>query len=355
MDEAHVVCESNLANMYWSATQQLVHHSVTGCIMRPGDMLGSGTISGPTQSSFGSMLELCWKGTREVTLGTEVRKFLRDGDTVIMKGWTDDKGGRVGFGVCAGQILPALQPGETIHPPAAMPLSGAERYTSFKLYGYWRSSSTWRVRIALQAKSIPYETIAVNLKQEEQKAPQYVERNPMAQVPTLEYTDTVTQKTVRLAQSVAIIEFLEEAFPTCPALLPMDPMDRAKAREMVEVINSGTQPLQNIIMVRRLEKLSEGKLNGVQFARENIEKGLRALEQLVLCRRESGGDGGPYALGGFAPSIVDACLVPQLYNGRLFEANLEDVCPTLIEIETVCLEHPWFRPSHPSAQPDAET
>ena len=101
MDEAHVVCESNLANMYWSATQQLVHHSVTGCIMRPGDMLGSGTISGPTQSSFGSMLELCWKGTREVTLGTEVRMFLRDGDTVIMKGWTDDKGGRVGFVACA--------------------------------------------------------------------------------------------------------------------------------------------------------------------------------------------------------------------------------------------------------------
>jgi hypothetical protein len=97
------------------ATQQLVHHSVTGCIMRPGDMLGSGTISGPEESSFGSMLELCWKGTKVVQVGEEERKFLRDGDTVIMKGWAEEvNGGRVGFGVCAGMILPALQEGEQV-------------------------------------------------------------------------------------------------------------------------------------------------------------------------------------------------------------------------------------------------
>lgn len=72
--------------MYWSMKQQLAHHTVSGCNMQAGDLLGSGTISGPTQDSFGSMLELCWKGTREVPLGDETRKFLRDGDTVVMTG-----------------------------------------------------------------------------------------------------------------------------------------------------------------------------------------------------------------------------------------------------------------------------
>ena len=75
-----------LQHMYWSMKQQLAHHTMTGCNLQPGDLLASGTISGPTQDSFGSMLELCWKGTREVPLGDETRKFLRDGDTVIMSG-----------------------------------------------------------------------------------------------------------------------------------------------------------------------------------------------------------------------------------------------------------------------------
>jgi fumarylacetoacetase len=356
MDHPEVVCESNLRNLYWNATQQLVHHSVTGCIMRPGDMLGSGTISGSTPSSFGSMLELCWKGTREVPLGDsgQVRKFLRDGDTVVMKGWADGKGGRVGFGVCAGKVLPSLQTGEKVEATVAIPLSGGDRYTDIKLYGYWKSSSTWRVRIALQAKSISYENIPVDLKQGAQNAQSHKEKNPMAQVPVLEYTDTVTQTTVHLAQSIAIVEFLEEAFPKRPALLPEDPVNRAKAREMVELINAGIQPLQNLPMVRRLEKMSEGKLDGPAWQREVIEKGLRALEDLVVLFKKSGGVGGPYALGGFAPSLVDACLVPQLYNARLFGVNLE-TCPTLVAIEQVCTKHPWFIPAHACVQPDAET
>jgi len=355
MEKPEVVSESNFANLYWNATQQLVHHSVTGCVMRPGDMLGSGTISGSEESSFGSMLELCWKGTREVPLGSsgEVRKFLRDGDTVIMKGWSSRDGGRVGFGVCSGKVLPALKEGERVEVPVSVPLSGEERYQNFKLYGYWKSSATWRVRIALQAKSIPYDVIPVNIKTGEQKALPYMEKNPMAQVPVLQYKDAVTKQTVYLSQSIAIVEFLEEAFPNRPALLPVDPEDRAVAREMVELINSGTQPLQNMPMVRRLESMSQGTIKGLDWGKQAIEKGLGALEVLVVDRHRGGG--GPFALGGFAPSLVDACLVPQLFNAEIFGVDVKDVCPLLASIGELCAKHPWFGPAHPSAQPDAET
>lgn len=103
------VCSSNYKYMYWSARQQLVHHSVTGCNMRPGDLLGSGTISGTEEHELGSMLELCWKGTREVKLGGsgEVRKFLKDGDDVVMTGYAQGVGYRVGFGECSGKVVPA--------------------------------------------------------------------------------------------------------------------------------------------------------------------------------------------------------------------------------------------------------
>mmetsp|Transcript_30679 Transcript_30679/g.64290 ORF Transcript_30679/g.64290 Transcript_30679/m.64290 type:complete len:646 (+) Transcript_30679:266-2203(+) len=110
------ICQSNLKHMYWSSVQQLVHHSVTGCPMNAGDLLASGTISGKERRNFGSMLELSWKGTREIVLdgdgngGGEVRKFLKDGDAVIMEGWCDGKEGlgRVGFGQCSGRVLPAV-------------------------------------------------------------------------------------------------------------------------------------------------------------------------------------------------------------------------------------------------------
>lgn len=108
-EEAGVVCKSNLKNMYWTAKQQLAHHTVTGCNIQPGDLMGSGTISGSEQESFGSMLELSWKGSREVSIGNgEVRKFLKDGDDVVMTGYAQGNGYRVGFGECTGTVLPAL-------------------------------------------------------------------------------------------------------------------------------------------------------------------------------------------------------------------------------------------------------
>jgi len=126
----HVITNSNFRYLYWNVKQQLVHHTVTGCNMRAGDLLGSGTISGPVRytsfacvvewyslcgcalqevGNFGSMLELSWKGSREVPLGDsgKVRKFLKDGDTVVVKGYCQGAGYRVGFGRASGKVLPA--------------------------------------------------------------------------------------------------------------------------------------------------------------------------------------------------------------------------------------------------------
>jgi len=106
--EAATVSKSNFKYMYWTMKQQLTHHTVTGCNTNPGDLMASGTISGPTDDELGSMLELCWKGTREVDLGHDTkRKFLADHDEVVLSGYCEGDGFRVGFGSCTGKILPA--------------------------------------------------------------------------------------------------------------------------------------------------------------------------------------------------------------------------------------------------------
>uniref|UniRef100_A0A4W5PGQ6 Fumarylacetoacetase n=1 Tax=Hucho hucho TaxID=62062 RepID=A0A4W5PGQ6_9TELE len=109
MKEAATICKSNFKYMYWTMKQQLAHHTVNGCNVRPGDLLASGTISGPDPDSFGSMLELSWKGSKTVDLGEgETRTFLKDGDEVTLTGYCEGSGFRLGFGPCAGIILPAL-------------------------------------------------------------------------------------------------------------------------------------------------------------------------------------------------------------------------------------------------------
>lgn len=109
MPKPATVCRSNFKFMYWTMKQQLTHHTVTGCNANPGDLMASGTISGETPDSYGSMLELCWKGTKTVDLGNgETRKFLKDGDDVIFTGYCEKDGVRIGFGSCTGQVLPAL-------------------------------------------------------------------------------------------------------------------------------------------------------------------------------------------------------------------------------------------------------
>jgi len=110
MDAPHTICRSNFKHLYWTMHQQLAHHTVTGCNVNAGDLLASGTISGPDKSSYGSMLELSWRGTEPLTLPSgEERTFIRDGDTVIMTGACQGEGYRVGFGDVSGRVLPARE------------------------------------------------------------------------------------------------------------------------------------------------------------------------------------------------------------------------------------------------------
>ena len=108
MPEPAVLCQTNFRNLYWSMAQQLAHHTVNGCDVRPGDLLASGTISGSSPNSYGSMLELCWRGERPLKMPNgEERKFIKDGDRITMKGFCQGNGFRVGFGSVTGKILPA--------------------------------------------------------------------------------------------------------------------------------------------------------------------------------------------------------------------------------------------------------
>ncbi|KAL9189962.1 hypothetical protein ACHAXT_009637 [Thalassiosira profunda] len=348
------ICQSNLRNMYWSSVQQLVHHSVTGCPMRPGDLLASGTISGKEHNSFGSMLELSWKGTREIPLkGGGTRRFLQDGDAVIMEGWCEKEGtGRVGFGQCAARVLPAVpfpydsgRDGATEPPPH-------QRYSQFKLYGFWRSTCTWRVRIALAAKDIDCEVVPVDLFNNAQTDEEYASKNPMRQVPVLEFADAESGRTVQITQSLAIIEFLESAFPDQGGqLLPHDPVARAKAKEVAEIVNAGIQPLQNFAVVDAIENIRAGK--GNEFRRQAMEKGLSSLETLLTaCHAQTGErSAGMFAIGSHGPTLADVCLVPQLYNARMFGVDC-GLYPTLSKIEDACKDHPWFVGAEPERQPD---
>ena len=109
MADYHTMAVSNMKHLYYSTAQTVAHHSVTGCNMSPGDMLGSGTISGKEKSEYGSMLELCWGGKEPIVLpGGEERKFLVDGDSINLRGFCKGEGYTIGFGNCEGTILPAL-------------------------------------------------------------------------------------------------------------------------------------------------------------------------------------------------------------------------------------------------------
>ena len=113
-DQSNVICKTNFKYMYWSMAQQLTHHTIAGCNLQVGDLMGSGTISGPTPDSYGSLLEITWNATKPLTLSNgEQRNFIQDGDTVIMKGYCEKDDLRLGFGEVSGKILPAVDFGFT--------------------------------------------------------------------------------------------------------------------------------------------------------------------------------------------------------------------------------------------------
>jgi maleylpyruvate isomerase len=214
-----------------------------------------------------------------------------------------------------------------------------------KLYTYWRSSSVWRVRIALAWKAIPHdvETVALAGEAPRQHSPEFRALNPLGQVPVLLLDEAGADgRPRRITQSTAILEYLEERFPA-PPLLPADAWLRARSRQLVQMVNSGIQPLQNLATTNHLESIGGG--DGLAWRRHFISIGLAALERDA---RETAGA----FLVGDAPTFADLYLVPQLYNARRNSVDLAPY-PTLARVDAACAALPAFQAAHPDAQPDA--
>jgi len=211
-----------------------------------------------------------------------------------------------------------------------------------KLYSYWRSSSSWRVRIVLHLKGVVFETVPINLapSSEENTSPAYRALHPAEQVPLLVLDDPAG---VALSQSVAIVELLEDRYRE-PPLLPKDALARARVREFVELINSGIQPLQNISLVRSVEQWTD-ETRARNWVGSRISAGLQRCQRLIQAHA------GHYCFGDTL-TLADAFLIPQLYAARRYAADLSGL-DTLLGIEQRCQALPAFLQAHPNAQPDA--
>ncbi len=208
------------------------------------------------------------------------------------------------------------------------------------LHSYWRSSCSWRVRIALRWKGLPFAYRAVNLLQGEQLADAHRARNPMATVPLLEVEEG--GRTLRLAQSMAILEWLEERFPV-PALLPGDPAGRARVRAIAEDVNSSIQPYQNSSTMKWLREREAGL--DVAFTSHFVGLTLGRLEEVVR-------DGAGRFCHGDVVTLADLFVVPQLYGARRFGVDVARF-PTLLRVEANTAGLPAFADSVPDRQPDA--
>lgn len=213
-----------------------------------------------------------------------------------------------------------------------------------KLYNFFRSSASYRVRIALNLKGLSYEYIPIHLRRDggEQYTATYKEVNPQSLIPALEDEGRV------LTQSLAIIEYLEEKYPN-PPLLPKNPADRATVRAMALAIACEVHPLQNLRVLNYLKNTLQHSEEETQaWGRHWMEMGLGALEQMVVAVP----DHSNFCFGD-TPTIADLCLVPQLYNARRFHCDLSRF-PTLLEIDETCRTLPAFATAAPEQQPDAE-
>ena len=210
-----------------------------------------------------------------------------------------------------------------------------------KLYSYFRSSSAYRVRIALELKGLGYEYCAVHLVKDggEQHLPDYRQINPARQLPTLDHDGQL------ISQSMAILGYLDDLWPT-PALFPSQPFEKAQVTQLCELINSGIQPIQNLSVLQEIEKRYQAdQTEKADWARHWISEGFVALEKKL---EETAG---AYSFGS-QPTAADCYLVPQMYNARRFKVNL-DPFPLISRVEENCLKLDAFQKAEPSAQPDA--
>jgi maleylpyruvate isomerase len=211
-----------------------------------------------------------------------------------------------------------------------------------RLYSYWRSSASHRVRIALQLKGLEYEYVAVHLASDggQQYSAAYRALNPQSRVPTLETPEGV------LTQSVAIMEWLEETYPD-PQLLPATPAARARVRAMAQLLVADVQPLQNVSVTNYLQEklhLDEAAIDA--WRRAWVGRGLAALEDML--EREAPGD---FCVGA-RPTLADACLLPQCASAHRFGVDMS-AYPRIARIEKACNAIGAFQRAAPAQQPDA--
>jgi maleylpyruvate isomerase len=209
-----------------------------------------------------------------------------------------------------------------------------------KLHGYFRSSASYRVRIALNLKGLGTEHLSHHLRKGEQCAPAYLAINPQGFVPTLE-----NDAGAILTQSLAIIEWLDETYPQSP-LLPKDPLRRAKVRAFAQALACDTHPVQNLKVLARLRQLGLAEEKVTEWAAWANREGLSACETLIA------NEPGPFCFGD-APTLADLCLVPQLANGRRFGVDVS-AFPRLLQAEAACKAIKAFSDAAPDKQHDAE-
>ena len=209
-----------------------------------------------------------------------------------------------------------------------------------KLYTYWRSSCSYRVRIALGLKGLDWESLPVHLVKGEQRNPAYLAHNPSGFVPTL-----VLEDGTELVQSLAILDYLEAVYPD-PPLLPADPLARARVLAAAHVIAMDTQPVTNVGVVGHLKAAhGAGQQGGIDWMVHFMEQNFTAFEALIAPE-------GRFCFGD-SPTWADICLVPQLYNAHRWGVPL-DRFPRLLDIERAALALPAFDAARPETQPDAE-
>lgn len=209
-----------------------------------------------------------------------------------------------------------------------------------KLFGYWRSSATYRVRIALALKNLAYDYEPVNLLKGEQKGEAYLVKNPVGLVPTLETDDGAL-----LAQSSAIIEYLEETHPE-PTLLPGGPVARAHARAIAATLASEAQPFGNLRIQKYLKEECGFDGDAMKEWMNRWPGGAMAAVEKMLARTA-----GDYCVGD-VPGLADCFLVPQMFGALRFGVDISRL-PKMNEIYERCQKHPAFEKAHPDNQPDA--
>jgi maleylacetoacetate isomerase len=214
---------------------------------------------------------------------------------------------------------------------------------SLRLYGFWRSSAVYRVRIALNLKGQAYETVPVHLVRDggEQHAAAFAELNPQELVPVLKHGHRV------LRQSLAIIDYIDETWPE-PPLLPSVARDRQRVRAIAQMIACEIHPLNNL----RVQKYLETTFGATEAQREEwtrhwIVEGFQALEKVLADNPSTG-----TFCEGDVPTMADCCLVPQVYNAQRFKVDLAKF-PTIRRINDACLEMEEFDKARPENQPDA--